>query len=248
MSAVRPHFPSLQQRSLDLELFLELDARAPIVLRHLVLEVQLQRIDTVSRDQRHDIGLIVEVTSVGHRTIVGNLHCDTASVCACEGHGFLVRFDGEHRAKSQIFAVGDAKRRSWLQDALDDVETDDDWIGPVEAGVGDHIADAREDGLGALACLALTLALLLVLDIVVLQMVDDPCFEQSDAILICKLLSIGHNLHIKGQQASVLFFGNNFSLGQVLHGFEHVLFVHRSNVHRADRDLRLVQELEESLK
>ena len=175
--------------------------------------MQLQGIDTVSRDQRHNIGLIVEVTSVGHRAIIGDLHCDTASICACERHRFLVRFDGEHRAKSQIIAVRDAKRRSWLQNALDDVEADDDGVGPVEAGVGYHITDAREDGLGALACLALTLALLLVLDIVVLQMVNDLCFEQFDAILICKLLRIWHNLHIKGQQARVLFLGDNLSLG-----------------------------------
>lgn len=52
--------------SLDRENFLEFDARSPIVLCHLVLEVLLQGIDTVSRDHRHDLVLIVEVTSEGH--------------------------------------------------------------------------------------------------------------------------------------------------------------------------------------
>ena len=79
-------------------------------------------------------------------------------------------------------------------------------------------------------------------------MVDDLGCEYSDTVFICKLLCIRHNFDVKSQKACIFFLGNDFGLGQVLHSLEDVLFVNRSNVHGADWDLRLVQELKKSLK
>ena len=112
--------------------------------------------------------------------------------------GLLVCFDGEDCAQSQIFAIGDAQGRSRFKNTLDDVQADNNRVCPVEAGVGDHLTNAREDGFIALACLSLTLTLLFILNVVVLQMVDNLGCEHSDAIFLCKLLSIRHYFDVKG--------------------------------------------------
>ena len=53
-------------RSLDIEQLLEFDACTPIIISHLVTEVLLERINRVTGNHGHDIGLVVEMTSVLH--------------------------------------------------------------------------------------------------------------------------------------------------------------------------------------
>ena len=64
--------------------------------------MRLERVDRVTRHQRHDLAVVVEVTTVHDRAVVGDLHGDVAVGGPGERHLFLVSFDRLHETKSQV--------------------------------------------------------------------------------------------------------------------------------------------------
>ena len=64
--------------SQDPEHLLQLYHCGPVIFGHLVTVVRLKQVDRVSRKQRANLVLVVELTSISYRAIVLDLHSDTA--------------------------------------------------------------------------------------------------------------------------------------------------------------------------
>ena len=153
------------ESSLNIEELLELDASAPVGVRHLVPEVHLEGVDGVASQHRHDLPVVVEVTTIHDRAIVGDLDGDVAIGSPGEGHSFLVGLDrldnaqfevlNKHReagleTRSKIAGLSDTYIAVWndkgsagLQDALNDIHTDDDGVRRVEARIRYHLNKSK---------------------------------------------------------------------------------------------------------
>lgn len=93
--------------------------------------------------------------------------------------------------------------------------------------------------------LSLALALFDVLSELVEQVIDDLSSKDLDQVLLGELLSIWHDFHIESKQASILLVGTLVRRCGVLHGLEDVFLVDWTDVDSTDRDLTLVEELEQ---
>ena len=110
-----------------------------------------------------------------------------------------------------------------------------------------YLDDAGEDGLEALVCLPLLLALLHVLCELVEQVIDDLGSKDLNAVIVSEVLRFGHHFNIKGQETGILFVSSFIRSGRALHRLQHILFVDRSDIDCANRDIALVEELEQGL-
>ena len=90
------------ERSLNIEELLELDASAPVGVRHLVPEVHLQGVDGVASQHRHDLPVVVEVTTIHDRAIIGDLDGDVAVGSPGERYSFLVGLDRLDNAQFEV--------------------------------------------------------------------------------------------------------------------------------------------------
>ena len=61
-----------------------------------------------------------------------------------------------------------------------------------------HLQEAGEDRLGTVLLLSVLSALLDVSLKLIEEVIDDVGGEDSDAVVICELLGIGHHLHVEG--------------------------------------------------
>ena len=90
------------ERSLNVEELLELDASAPVRVGHLVPEVHLEGVDGVASQHRHDLPVVVEVTTIHDRAIIGDLDGNVAIGGPGERHRFLVGLDRLNYAQFEV--------------------------------------------------------------------------------------------------------------------------------------------------
>ena len=112
--------------------------------------MHLEGVDGVASQHRHDLPVVVEVTTIHDRTIIGDLDGDVAVGSPGERYSFLVGLDRLHNAQFEVLnkhrdsrlekrseklglsdtyiAVWYNKGSAGLQDALNDVHTDYDRV------------------------------------------------------------------------------------------------------------------------
>ena len=178
------------------ELF-ELDDQLPIVGRHILLEVSLQSINRVSCQNRCNLISVIKVATIGNGGVPGNFHGNTTVGRLSDLQRLAIELDRFDFTYTRITLLRDAERCADSELSSLHSQTNNDGIFHVEDSALDHLAKSREDCLGTVLLLSLFSAFLDILGELVKQVINDVCSEDSNAIVICILLSIWVNLHVE---------------------------------------------------
>ena len=189
----------------DAEHFLELNDEFPVVLREILLEVLLERVDGVPVEYGRDLVGLIEVSADGDGGVAGDFDSDAAVRGFRDLQGLAVELDGLDLADSLVALVRHAQGSAHLQLAGLHIHSHDDRVLHVEHIALDYLQQAWEHSLSTVLSLSLLSALFDMSLKLIEQVIDNVGSEDGDAVLISELLCVGHDLDIECENGGKLF-------------------------------------------